>query len=95
MYQEFKKIKNSERIDEFYIWIIENYCFLLNIFKNKLIRIYNQKNNPFLNNDYYLLDPMSYLYNRKLINTIPISNYKLKKNIKKNDIIIPKNIYRL
>ena len=95
MFQEFKKIKNSEKLDEFYLWIIDNYCFLLNIFKNKLIRIYSQKNNPFINNDYYILDPMSYLYNRKLISSIPISNYKLKKNIKKDDILLPKNIYRL
>ena len=93
MFQEYTKQHDNNRIDMFYIWIIDNYCFLLNILKEKIYKIFTNKSNPFINNDYYILYGMNYLYNRNLIDNIP-NEYKLIAK-QKNKIVFPKNIYRL
>lgn len=77
----FKDI--SDNIADFYIWIIENNCVLISELIKLISDLYDQ-DNPFLQ-DYYILDPMSFLYNRNLIN-----EYKV---IKKIDIY--KNFSRL
>jgi len=66
----------------FYIWIIENKCYLTKLLIEKFTRIY-KVDNPFVY-DYYILDPSTFLYNRKHIDTYPqnitsnIVNYKSK-----------------
>jgi hypothetical protein len=66
----------------FYIWIIENKCYLTKLLIEKFTRIY-KADNPFVY-DYYILDPSTFLYNRKHIDTYPqnitsnIVNYKSK-----------------
>lgn len=87
-----KKYHNTA---DFYIWIVKNHCVHLKLLVDKMERIYNI-NNPF-NSDYYIIEPMRYLYNKKLISEIPT----LKKSKKsKGDSTItsdrmPKNDYRV
>jgi hypothetical protein len=59
-------------ISSFYLWLVENYCYLCPLLIKKMRRIYRQ-NNPF-ENDYYILDPNIYLYNRGLINEYNIED---------------------
>lgn len=70
LYQVYNKIylttKNKDNIIDFYIWLITYKCYLLNKFVN-LIDFILEKNNPF-KNDKYILNPISYLYNRNFIN---------------------------
>tara|TARA_S200000501_G_C20637954_1_gene661902 strand:- start:121 stop:867 length:747 start_codon:yes stop_codon:yes gene_type:complete len=93
IYQEFSKLYNKKNsIADFYVWIVENYCYLLNILIKKFDRIFNKKN-PF-NNDFYLLDYNSFLYNNNYIDFIPTikkNNYLKINSDKKN----PMNKYRL
>jgi hypothetical protein len=78
---------------DFYIWMIENQCVHLDLLIDKMYRIYNV-NNPF-NNDYYVINPMRYLYNKELIKEIPTLK-KSKKHKGDTTIIdrMPKNDYR-
>lgn len=99
LYQVYKKIyklqieESKHNLAEFYIWIIENRCVNTKTLIDKMFRLYNA-NNPF-DNDYYIIDPMRYLYNKELISEIP----NLKKSQGKHDINIrnrvPKNEYRI
>jgi hypothetical protein len=80
LYQIYTKLYKTkgkpDNIASFYVWIIENYCYLTHILEKKMVRIYRNKNqkskqnNPF-RLDYYILDTYSYLYNRRLIPSIP------------------------
>lgn len=82
--------KEKHNIAEFYIWMIENKCYLIDIFVSKLDRIY-KNNNPF-KTDYYVLDISSYLYNRNLIS---VYNRFIKMNIDIDHTLsnLPKNRY--
>lgn len=93
IYQEFSKINhNKNSIADFYVWIVENYCYLLNILIKKFDKIYS-KSNPF-ENDYYILNHYSYLYNKNYISYIPLK--KKNKYIKEQKKIkLPLNRYRL
>jgi hypothetical protein len=93
IYQEFSKINNNKNsIADFYIWIVESYCYLLNILVKKFNKIYF-KSNPF-DNDYYILNHFSFLYNRNHISYIPLK--KKNKYIKEQKKIkLPLNRYRL
>ena len=84
--------KNKLNLIDFYLWVTDNYCVYLDDLIDKMSRFYN-KNNPF-NEDYYMLNPMIFLYNKELIDEIPIiKRYKIDKNC---DIaILPKNEYRV
>jgi hypothetical protein len=77
IYQMYEKIyledKNNEKtISAFYIWIKNNYCYLLNDYVQKINRIFGDRENPFINS-YYILDPISILYNRNEISGFPDS----------------------
>ena len=51
--------------------MIENKCYLMEIFIGKTSRIFkHNKQNPFIN-DYYFLDLNTFLYNHKYIVTFP------------------------
>jgi hypothetical protein len=87
MYQTYDKIfkvDNSKRtVIDFYRWILKNKCSLLDSFIIKLNRIFVNGTNPFLN-DVYILDPATFLYNRKLIKIYPSYNnvqIQIKRNI--------------
>jgi hypothetical protein len=86
IFQIYEKIylpaKNKNNIIDFYIWLINTKCYLLDTFINLIDRII--QSNPF-KNDFYSLDPISYLYNRKYIKTYS-SRFKTIKNIKRNII---------
>lgn len=57
----------NDTIADMYIWIIENNCYMINMFVEKLVRIYDDKNvNPF-NNNVYIFDVNGYLYDKGLI----------------------------
>ena len=94
IYQIYDKEYNkfNDNIIDFYLWLLKNYCYLVRNFINKIDRVIM---NPF-NNDYYILDPSAYLYNRNFINSFPkftYSNIKIKRNlIKTNDRRIIKEL---
>lgn len=77
-YKEFVT-PDKNNLGDFYVWLSEKQCMLIDIFVLKLERLYIV-DNPFVQ-DYYLLEPMTYLYNKKLISALP---YRLlSKNITK------------
>jgi hypothetical protein len=91
----YKNFVNEEKhnIADFYIWLVENMCISLDLLVSKMDRIY-KGNNPF-EEDYYIFDPIGYLYNRNMI-----TDYNIDENIKKSKLKItnecaPKNEYRL
>jgi hypothetical protein len=94
IYEEtYKKIVDPSKnnLANFYIWMIEHHCYLIEYLVYKMKTIF-KSNNPF-EQDYYVLDPGAYLYNNKLIHYIDSSrtdehNMKIK-------IKLPKNTYRL
>lgn len=87
IYQIYKKIycisKNSDNIIDFYIWLKNYKCYLLDIFISLIDRILGE-NNPF-KRDIYELDPISYLYNRKYIKVYS-SRFSIIKEIKRDVI---------
>jgi hypothetical protein len=94
-YQVYDKIYKLEElkpnISDYYIWLQKNKCYLLDTFITKISRFLGV-NNPFLN-DWYILDPATFLYNRKLITNYPTFQH-LNINPKRN-IFENKNNYRL
>jgi len=72
LYQVWK-LSNCSTIAELYVYISKNYCSFLKIYENKIQRLYPTIStyfNPFLY-DYYIVDPIKYLYNRNIISTLP------------------------
>lgn len=57
----------------FYVWVAENHCYILGKLIDKFTKIPQYShNNPFTK-DYYVFNPMAYLYNRGRITGIPVS----------------------
>lgn len=91
-HKTYKIDSNKYNITDFYIWLKEHKCYLLDDFVRKITRIMGT-NNPFLN-DMYILDPVTFLYNRNIIKNYPIytnMNIDPKKYLLESD----KNKYRL
>ena len=94
LYQIYVKIykineKNNLNLKNFYLWIVENHCHLTRILVSKLSRLY-KNDNPF-ERDYYILDPMAYLYEGKYI-----SSYTPSENLSINrDILSHRTTYRI
>jgi len=85
--------EEKHNLADFYIWMIDHQCVNVNQLIKKFDRLY-KINNPF-DNDYYIFDPLRYLYNKGLITEIPlIKTSKKETNIMMGDRI-PKNEYRL
>lgn len=82
----------KDNLADFYIWMIENKCYLMDIFVTKIDRIY-RKNNPF-HKGMYILDAMSYLYNRRYVS---VYNRYIKMVFNEEHVILnlPKNEYRI
>ena len=100
VYQIYDKIfipiitsDSQNTISNFYIWLKDNKCYLLDYFASKIDRLLGPDKNPF-KNDFYELDTSTYLYNRKYIHTYPIIlNREL--SIKRNILKENKNEYRI
>lgn len=86
--QSFDKTKHN--ISDLYIWLIENKCYLVDIFIEKMNRIFIV-DNPF-DTFYYVIDPITFLYNKHIINFYPTFTTRA---INTYNHIIPKNTYRL
>lgn len=86
------KSSKKDNLADFYIWMIENKCYLMDIFIKKMDRIYRNEN-PF-KKDMYILDAMAYLYNRRYIHVY--SRYiKMIIDEEHQLLTIPKNEYRI
>jgi len=93
IYEKTYKINNpSACIAEYFIWIIENKCYLIEFFIKKLEKLY-KKNNPF-KQDIYILNPNNYFYNKNKVKTYNISD-NLTYLKERKQYIIPSNEYRL
>jgi hypothetical protein len=60
---------DKRNIADFFIWSIENQCYLVNILVSKIENLY-MVDNPF-KTVFYLLEPFTYLYNNNLISAYP------------------------
>ena len=80
------------KISDFFVWIVDNKCYLIESFISKLEKLY-KLNNPF-KKDIYILNAFMYLYNKGIIKIYGGSNidfdYKERKQYK-----IQTNEYRL
>ena len=56
-------------LKDFYLWIIDKYCYLIEILVQKMDRLYGINSNPFMTT-VYTLTPDVFLYNRKIISYI-------------------------
>lgn len=84
----------THNMADFFIWIAENRCYLMDKLVYKMSRFFTI-NNPF-EQDYYLLDPTSYLYNKKHIDILPSYVVNTSRvNLIDSKNILPKNEYRL
>ncbi len=97
IYQIYTKTFNDlypdkDNLAEFYIWMIENKCYLMDILIAKFDRMF-KKDNPFKKN-MYILDSMTYLYNRGLVSTY---NRHIMMEFDEDVSIydLPKNDYRI
>lgn len=98
IYQIYMKIyksnsKNKDNLADLYVWIVDNHCINTNLLVKKMIRIFSS-NNPFMQ-DFYILAPKRYLYNKGLIDYTPNIEQKLETYEPDKNIVIPKNRYRL
>jgi len=93
IYDKTYKINNPKSsIAEYFIWIIENKCYLIEFFIKKLEKLY-KKNNPF-KQDLYILNPNNYFYNKNKVKTYNISD-NLTYIKERKQYLIPSNEYRL
>ena len=94
IYDEVYSISYKDKLNmaDFYVWMVENYCYLSQDLVDKIGDMY-EYNNPFIN-PYYEVDPGAYLYNKGIIKTIPLFS-KDKKEDKTKPLLVPKNEYRI
>lgn len=82
----------KDNLADFYIWMIEHKCYLMDIFIKKMDVLYRE-DNPF-KKGMYALDAMAYLYNRRYVNTY--SRYiKMMIDEEHQLLTLPKNDYRI
>ena len=82
----------QDNLADFYIWMIENKCYLMDIFIKKMDKLYRD-DNPF-KKGMYVLDAMAYLYNRRYVNTY--SRYiKMVIDEEHQLLTLPRNDYRI
>lgn len=63
----------NNTLANFYTWIVENQCFLLNELIEKFKNIPQYATDDPFQNDFYMFNAIAYLYNRNKISSIPIS----------------------
>lgn len=99
IYQIYRRVyselydKSKHNLKDFYVWMVETNCFLTQILVEKTKRVFS-KNNPFMT-DYYVLDPVMYLYNKNIIGELTIFQKAKYKNVKLRQQGENKNRYRL
>ncbi|VBB18412.1 ADP-ribosyltransferase exoenzyme domain protein [Yasminevirus sp. GU-2018] len=82
----------KDTLADLYIWMIENKCYLMDIYIKKMDRVY-RRDNPF-KKGMYILDAMAYLYNRRYVQTY--SRYiKMMIDEEHQLLDVPKNEYRI
>jgi hypothetical protein len=86
-----EKVKNS-KLSDYFIWIIENKCYLTDKFIKKLGKLYD-KINPF-KRDMYIFSHQTYLYNRGKISAF-YSYYNFDTNERENNLIRTDEFKRL
>jgi len=94
IYKQSLTTVENDNIADFYIWMIENRCYLIDLLNKKMKRIM-RIDNPF-ESFYYVLDPLAYLYNRRFIDSYPsytIHGTTIYESNKQE--ITPKNRYRI
>jgi len=70
IYEKYYMIqKNVNSIADFYVWLVDNKCHLIDIFVSKIDKIFPD-GSPF-KNTMYLFDSHAYLYNRNIIQSYP------------------------
>jgi hypothetical protein len=79
--KSYKLENKKSKLSDFFIWIIENKCYLIDKFIQKLGKLYD-KINPF-RRDMYILSHQTYLYNRGHINAL-YSYYNFETNDREN-----------
>lgn len=92
-YKRFVKDESNINMAKFFVWIVENHCYLIDVLIKKISKIYTF-NNPFEKN-YYVLDPEAFLYNRNKIQHYNVPSEKVKEDSADVLVNIPKNQYRL
>ena len=84
---------NNNNIADFYIWLVENKCYLIDLYIDKISFVFRDRDNPFYSPKYEL-DAMCYLYNRHYVKTynrfIVLTNDEIVSQLK-----LPKNEYRI
>lgn len=98
IYQIYEKVykleKRNHNIADFYVWMAENKCYLMETLVFKMERFF-LIDNPFIY-DYYVLDPITFLYNKNYISTFPSFIVQSSTAILKDSKnIMPLNEYRL
>ena len=89
---EIQNDENKNNIGDLYIWMVENKCYLMDIFINKFDG--HKFTNKSFNRGIYILDAMTYLYNRRLVNTYN-RFIKMEFNEEHKLLTLPKNEYRI
>jgi hypothetical protein len=75
LYQIYNKVytamtdKSKHTIGDFFVWIVENKCYLVDTYVKKLEKLFKKENT--LSKPYYMLDSPTFLYNRQLISEYP------------------------
>ena len=70
IYKNYYKLDNN--IKDFYIFIVENYSYLINELENKIKKFYKNINKQY--EFTYTLQIYPYLINKNIIENIPINN---------------------
>lgn len=93
IYDKSYKLQNkNSKLSDYFIWIIENKCYLIDKFIKKLGKLYD-KINPF-KRDMYILSHQTYLYNRGKISAF-YSYYNFDINERDNNLIRTDEFKRL
>lgn len=103
VYQIYKKTyltliqdnKKENNLADFYIWMVENYCAYVSCLREKMERLFKREN-PWIR-DYYIFNPVAYLYNRNMIDYYPVFGTSAVEPESQTTITVeePKNRYRL
>ncbi len=84
--------KQKQNLADFYIYMVDKHCLHVDKLVNKMSRLF-KVDNPF-DKDYYVLDAVSYLYNRNLIEYLPTFDESHIELVKEASPNLPKNEYR-
>ena len=78
--------ESKDNLRDFYLWLIDNNCYLINSLTDKMQYIF-KNDNPFKKNDYYLVNVNAFLFSQNLINSYEEDTTE--------HSYMPKNMYRI